>query len=120
MRSDGRLRAEDRSRSRTHCALTWRALAGRSGLRVESLDAVKDYDLILCDVSPRQLIAIGGRQLSNSYQARLKKFRYGPGVFKVDYALSAPIPWRAPECARAATVHLGGTFEEIALAEKAV
>jgi len=97
-------------------------LGGQVGTscRVESLDAVKDYDLILCDVSPRQLIAIGGRQLSNSYQARLKKFRYGPGVFKVDYALSAPIPWRAPECARAATVHLGGTFEEIALAEKAV
>ncbi len=88
--------------------------------RVESLDALSGYDLIFCDVTPRQLVAIGGRHLSDAYKRQLKKFRYGPGVFKVDYALNAPIPWRAPDCARAATVHLGGTFEQIAEAENAV
>jgi phytoene dehydrogenase-like protein len=88
--------------------------------RVESLDALGNYDLILCDVTPRQLLAMSGRQLSESYKNRLKGFRYGPGVFKVDYALSAPIPWKARECARAASVHLGGTFDEIAASEKAV
>lgn len=88
--------------------------------RVESLDPLSNYDLILCDISPRQLSAIASRQLSDPYKRQLKKFRYGPGVFKADYALNAPIPWKATECARAATVHLGGTFEEIAEAEKAV
>lgn len=100
-------------------------LAGLGGkvitsTRVESLDSLSGYALILCDVTPRQLVTIAGRQLSDTYKHQLKKFRYGPGVFKVDYALSAPIPWKAPECARAATVHLGGTFEEIAEAENAV
>jgi len=88
--------------------------------RVDSLDALTDYDLILCDVTPRQLIAMSGRQLSEDYKNRLKKFRYGPGIFKVDYALSAPIPWKSPDCSRAATVHLCGTLDEIAAAEKAV
>ena len=88
--------------------------------RVDSLDAFSGYDLILCDVTPRQLVAMAGRQLSEGFIGRLKDFRYGPGVFKVDYALSAPIPWKAPECMRAATVHIGGTFEEIAMAEQAV
>jgi phytoene dehydrogenase-like protein len=88
--------------------------------RVESLDGLSEYDLILCDITPRQLLAIGGRLLSENYKQQLRKFRYGPGVFKVDYALSVPIPWKAPECARAATVHLGGSFDEIAASEKAV
>ena len=88
--------------------------------RVDSLDALGDFDLILCDITPRQLIAISGKQLSEEYKNRLKKFRYGPGIFKVDYALSAPIPWKSPECARAATVHVCGTFDEIAAAEKTV
>jgi phytoene dehydrogenase-like protein len=88
--------------------------------RVDSIDSLSEYDVILCDVTPRQLLAIGGCRLSDSYKRRLEKFRYGPGVFKLDYALKAPIPWTASECARAATVHLGGTFEEIAASEKAV
>jgi len=88
--------------------------------RIDSLDALSDYDLILCDITPRQLLAIGGRRLSETCKRQLKKFRYGPGVFKVDYALSVPIPWKAPECARAATLHLGGSFDEIAASEKAV
>lgn len=87
---------------------------------VESLDGLSDYDLIICDLTPRQLLAIGGEKLSQSYKNELKKFRYGPGAFKVDYALNAPIPWKAAACARAATVHLGGSFEEIAASEKAV
>lgn len=88
--------------------------------RVESLAELKDYEAILCDVTPRQLLKIGAQRLSESYRHELERFRYGPAAFKVDYALRAPIPWQASECLRAATVHLGGTFEEIAASEKAV
>jgi phytoene dehydrogenase-like protein len=91
----------------------------RTSSRVESLEELPYYDLNLCDVTPRQLLRIGGQRLSHSYKRRLESFRYGPGVFKVDYALSEPIPWRASECLRATTVHLGGTFEEIAASEEA-
>jgi phytoene dehydrogenase-like protein len=89
----------------------------RTSSRIESLAALPGYDLILCDVTPRQLLRIGSERLSESYKRQLSGFRYGPGVFKLDYALSGPIPWKAAECLRAATVHLGGTFEEIADAE---
>ncbi len=87
---------------------------------VQNLASLTDYDLFLCDVTPRQLIKIADQQLSASYQRRLGQFRYGSGAFKVDYALNAPIPWKASECSRAATVHLGGTLEEIAASEKTV
>jgi len=87
---------------------------------VENLAALDNYDLFLCDLTPRQLIKVGGQKLSESYKRGLSRYRYGAGVFKVDYALSAPIPWKASECLRAATVHLGGSFEEIAASEKAV
>lgn len=90
----------------------------KTSSRVESLAGLSGYDVILCDVTPRQLLRIAGERLSESYKRRLERFRYGSGVFKVDYALSRPIPWKAAECARAATVHLGGTFEEIAESEK--
>ena len=63
---------------------------------------------------------IAGDRLSSAYRRQLERYRYGPGVFKVDYALSAPIPWKAAECLRAATVHLGGTMEEIAASEDAM
>jgi phytoene dehydrogenase-like protein len=88
--------------------------------RVESLATLSHYDLILCDVTPRQLLRIAAQRLSGSYKRQLESFRYGPGVFKVDFALSSPIPWKASECLRAATVHLGGSFEEIAASEQAV
>jgi phytoene dehydrogenase-like protein len=88
--------------------------------RVESLAALSDNDVIVCDVTPRQLLAIGGQRFSEGYRRRLREFRYGCGVFKVDYALSGPIPWKASKCLRAATVHLGGNFEEIAASEKAI
>jgi phytoene dehydrogenase-like protein len=78
------------------------------------------YDLTLCDLTPQQLVKIAGGRLSEHYKRQLGKFRYGDGVFKVDYALNAPIPWKAAECLRAATVHLGGTFDEIAASEKAI
>jgi phytoene dehydrogenase-like protein len=87
---------------------------------VQSLAELPKYELFLCDLTPRQLLKIAGQRLSPGYQGRLEKFRYGAGVFKVDYALSAPIPWKASGCGRAATVHLGGSFEEIAASEKAV
>ncbi len=87
---------------------------------VQNLAALADYDLLLCDLTPRQLIKVGGERLSESYRQRLERFRYGAGVFKVDYALNAPIPWKASDCSRAATVHLGGSYEEIAASEKAV
>ena len=92
----------------------------KTSSRVTSFSALGDYDLILCDLTPRQLIAVGGEKLSDGYKRRLEKFRYGPGAFKVDYALNAPIPWKAVDCSRAASVHLGGSFEEIAASEKAV
>ncbi len=88
--------------------------------RIDSLDAIGKYDVMLCDVTPRQLLRIAGRRLSSAYQRQLQGYAYGPGVFKVDYALSSPIPWRASECLRAATVHIGGTLEEIAASEDAM
>ncbi len=76
--------------------------------------------LVMCDLSPRQLLAVAGDQLTVGYRLALANFRHGPGAFKVDYALSEPVPWRAAECRRAISVHLGGTFEEIAASEDAV
>lgn len=91
----------------------------KTSSRIESLESLSHCGLILCDLTPRQLLRIAGRRLSDSYKRQLERFRYGPGVFKVDYALSGPIPWNASECLRAATVHLGGSFEEIAASEQA-
>jgi len=87
------------------------------GRRISSLDQAPQ-ELVLCDVSPRQLIAIAGERLSGSYRKTLAQFQPGPAAFKIDYALSEPIPWKAKECFRAITVHVGGTLEEIALSEK--
>lgn len=87
--------------------------------RIENLKQLSDWELILCDVGPRQLLRIANERLTESYKRVLRRFRYGPGTFKVDYALSAPIPWKAADCGRAATVHLGGTFDEIAASESA-
>ena len=92
----------------------------KTSSRVESLAELPGYDVVLCDVTPRQLLSIAGERLSDGFKHRLQRFRYGPAAFKVDYALSGPIPWKASECLRAASVHLGGSFEEIAASEKAV
>ena len=78
-------------------------------------------DLTLCDITPRQLLALAGpNQLTPNYRSQLAAYKYGPAAFKVDYALSQPIPWNAPACLRAATVHLGGTLAEIAASEAAM
>jgi len=77
-----------------------------------------DADLILADLTPRQLVRIAGSALPSGYRRQLERFRYGAGAFKIDYALSSPIPWTANQCSRAATVHLGGTLEEIVASER--
>jgi phytoene dehydrogenase-like protein len=88
--------------------------------RVERIDELDDARIVLLDVTPRQILTLAGHRLPRRYRRALERFRYGPGVFKLDWALDAPIPWTAPECARAGTVHLGGTLEEIAASEAAV
>src|ERR1700736_951327 len=65
---------------------------------VENLTTLSNYDLILCDLTPRQVLKIGGQRFSENFKRQLGNYRYGAGVFKVDYALSAPIPWKAPDC----------------------
>jgi phytoene dehydrogenase-like protein len=98
-----------------------RSLGGEieTGRRAESLDELGDARPVLLDVTPRGLLALAGDRLPARYRRRLERYRYGPGVFKLDWALNGPIPWRAEECARAATVHLGATLEEIAASEAA-
>jgi phytoene dehydrogenase-like protein len=96
-----------------------RSLGGtiETGRRVGNLNELGTARAYLCDVTPRQLEQMAGGRLSEGYRAKLRSFRYGPGVFKLDYAIDGPIPWRAKECLRAGTVHLGGTLDEIAESE---
>ena len=91
-----------------------------TGRRISSLDELPDARAVFFDTSPKELIRIAGQRLPAGYRRRLERFRYGPGVFKLDWALDGPVPWRAENCRRAATVHLGGQLEEIAEAEAAV
>jgi phytoene dehydrogenase-like protein len=86
---------------------------------VTSIAGLPAADAILFDVTPRQLLAIAGDALPERYRKSLSRFRYGPGVFKLDWALDGPIPWANAQCARAGTVHVGGTLEEITAAEAA-
>ena len=86
---------------------------------VASVDDLPPSRVVLLDVTPRQMLRLAGHRLPNSYRRQLARYRYGPGVFKMDWALDGPIPWRAKACQHAATVHLGGTLEEIADAERA-
>src|SRR5205814_3212423 len=88
--------------------------------RFDSIAQLGDPRAMLFDTSPASLERIAGDRLPLRYRRKLKRFRLGPGVFKLDYALSAPVPWRAPECRRAGTVHLGGRFDEIAAGEAEV
>lgn len=99
-----------------------RSLGGEivTGTRVRSIDELPPARAILCDLSPRPLLRIAGHRFPAWYRRKLLLYRYGPGVYKVDWALDGPIPWRAEECLRAATVHLGGTLEEIARSEREV
>ena len=91
-----------------------------TGRWVRSLADLPPHRVALFDTTPRALSAIVGDALPGGFRRRLANFRYGPGVFKVDYALDGPIPWRAPELAGASTVHVGGTLAEIAASERAM
>jgi phytoene dehydrogenase-like protein len=91
-----------------------------TGRLVESLADLPTAQAVLFDVTPRQLLRIAGDSLPSGYRRQLRRYRYGPGVFKIDWALDGPVPWKAGECARAGTVHLGGTIEEIAASERAI
>src|SRR5437588_103689 len=97
-----------------------RALGGeiRTRVRVESIAELPSARAVLCDVTPRQLLRMAGAHLPAAYRRKLERYRYGMAAFKVDWALDAPIPWRAAECARAGTVHLGGSLDEIAFGER--
>lgn len=88
--------------------------------RVETLADLPPSRTVLLDVTPRQVLQIAGDQLPEWYRRQLRHFRYGPGVFKIDWALDGPIPWHATECAQAATIHLGGTLAEIEYSERMV
>jgi phytoene dehydrogenase-like protein len=80
---------------------------------VESIDRLPAAKIVLADLSPRPLLKIAGHRLPLAYRTRLERYRYGMGVFKVDWALSSPIPWTAAGCRRAGTIHLGASFDEI-------
>jgi phytoene dehydrogenase-like protein len=88
--------------------------------RIASFDELRNYDITMCDITPRQLLHLSQGKFSAGYRRQLENFRYGPGIFKLDYVLSSPIPWKAAECLRAATVHLGGSMAEIAASEAAM
>lgn len=91
-----------------------------TGVEVKSLDALPSAGVVLCDITPRQLLRIAGTRLSSIYKSQLQHYRYGMGVCKIDLALDGPIPWSAETCRRAGTVHVGGTLAEIRGAERAV
>jgi phytoene dehydrogenase-like protein len=91
-----------------------------TGKRVESMSDLPPARSVLLDLTPRQIERIAGDALPGRFRRRLRKYPYGPGVFKVDYALSGPVPWTSPEVGSAATVHLGGTLSEIASSEREV
>ena len=99
-----------------------RSLGGEiiTGMRIERLSEAPEARAVLLDVTARQLLQIAGDRLPGAYRRKLERYRYGPGVFKIDYALNGPIPWKSLTCARAATVHLGPTLEEIETSERSM
>ena len=90
----------------------------QTGTRIRRLDELPNARAVLFDTSPRQLVEIAGDALPRGYRRRLERYRYGPGVFKLDWALDGPIPWRDPVCLEASTVHVGGSIEEISSSER--
>ena len=89
-----------------------------TGIAIASIEELPRARAVLCDITPRQLLRIAGSRLPGGFRRKLERYRYGPGVCKLDWALDGPIPWKAAECRRAGTIHLGGTLEEIAAAER--
>ena len=98
------------------------SLGGRveTGVTVADLGDMPDATVTLLDVTPRQVVEIAGDRLPDGFRRELEAYRYGPAAFKIDWALDGPVSWTAPECARAGTVHLGGTMSEIAHSEREV
>jgi len=90
-----------------------------TGRNVEVLSDLPHAKAVFYDTSPRQVLSIYGDHLPGGYRKALRNYRYGPGIFKMDWALSGQVPWKGEKCRQAGTVHLGGTFEEIAAAEMA-
>jgi phytoene dehydrogenase-like protein len=88
-----------------------------AGMYIESLDQLPSAQAVLFDITPKQLLQIAGHKFSSIYKWQLERYRYGMGVFKIDWALDGAIPFTAPECRQAGTIHLGNTFEEIAAGE---
>ncbi|NIJ55824.1 phytoene desaturase family protein [Dyadobacter arcticus] len=103
-------------------AAYFQSLGGKiiTDFQVESLDQLPPAKVVLADITPRQLLKMAGSKLSSSYKSRLEKYRYGMGVFKIDWALDGVIPFTSRECQDAATVHLGNTLEEIVDYEKGI
>jgi phytoene dehydrogenase-like protein len=87
---------------------------------VSTLDELLPKRVVMLDLTPRQVLRVAGARLPERYRQSLARYRYGPGVCKLDWALEGPIPWRAESCTRAATVHLGGTLEELARSEQEI
>jgi len=90
-----------------------------TGTPVESLDQLPRSRMVVCDVTPRQLLKIAKGRLPEGFCRELGRYQYGPGICKLDWALNGPIPWTADACKRAGTVHIGGTLEEIEVSESA-
>lgn len=90
------------------------------GFNVKSIEDLPEANHYIFDLTPKQLLEIEGTRFGRGYRKKLESYRYGPGVFKIDWELNEPIPWKSKECALAGTVHIGGSFEEIASAEKEV
>jgi phytoene dehydrogenase-like protein len=97
-----------------------RSLGGEivTGARVDALEDLPPARAVLCDLSPRPFLRVAGRLLPDRYRRQLQRYRYGMGSYKVDFALDAPVPWRDGAVSQAATVHVGGSLAEIAVAER--
>ncbi len=92
----------------------------QKSFEIRQLDDLPKSKARLFDLTPKQLANIAGEQLPEKYSQRLRSYKYGPGIFKIDWALDGPIPWKAPGCFQSATVHIGGSFQEISAAENMV
>ena len=91
-----------------------------TGVAVRDLAELPAHQAAMLDVTPRQVLALAGDRLGGLYAAQLRRYRYGPAAFKLDLALDGPVPWRDARLSSAGTIHLGGTFEEVAASERAV
>ena len=113
--------AQGGSQQLTNALISYfKSLGGQlvKGYRVDSIDELPPTRAILLDVTPRQLLKLAGNRLSSRYANKLRRYRYGMGAYKIDWALSEPAPWRAQECRLAGTIHLGASLQEISESER--